>query len=70
MTSILVLSTGKKCAPADTAALYAKNAAFWPTVSTELRIKPQETADYFNWFAAVSLIASSLAAVEWLRYGD
>ena len=47
------VTSGKEDAPAKTAALYAEDCAFWPTVSTELRVEPQEVRDYFEYFARV-----------------
>lgn len=46
------VTSGKRTAAADTAALYAPEAMLWGTVSSEVRDTPAEIRDYFNFFAA------------------
>ncbi|CAM9111622.1 unnamed protein product [Phaeothamnion confervicola] len=45
------VTSGRRTAPRETAALYASDAALWGTVSAELRDTPLEIRDYFDYFA-------------------
>jgi len=50
---LLLPLKGKPNAPEETRLLYHPRVAFWPTVSQELRVQPDEVQSYFDWFARV-----------------
>lgn len=63
--------TGQKPAtPAQTAALYAKDGVLWATVSTELRVNPQEIRDYFDVFARLPNLTVTDYKPYIRMYGD
>lgn len=50
-TWVATVTSNKPTAAAETAALYAADAVFLPTVSTEFRTTPAEVKSYFDYFA-------------------